>query len=577
MLSFSGKHLRHVEFIQKDCLEYPFMLDWPLHQLRLYRLENVYWRGMEREIKENQNGLVDFLASLRVTLFLLVLLGFICALGTLVPLTSDYSDFRRFLIGGVGRLMLAWGFDKPFTSTSFRVVLGLLALNLCFCTLRRLPPLLAAYFVPTADKKEPFFDNGDFRARGGKVPTDGFEAELSKHGYSVVASNDGEGSADSEGAKAKGKCLLARRGALAPFGPQVTHLGVLLLFLGGVLGWYGGYEGYAEASAGTTFNVHQGEFYRIVEQMRRISFLRSFYLDLEKERVLKEKDVLTFRTLESEFNLLEKKRQELAKSPLFQVRVLEAREEHYSGNRGVKDWTSVLQVEVEGKKQVTQAIEVNVPLEYGSVTMYQHSFDRRPVNSSGPGALVTSTVVSVGEAKELASVPLTLEVKEFYADFAVAPSQSGAPKAFSKSDELNNPAVKVLVNEKRELFLFEKPPHVIHEDPESRYKVRLLKVTGPPKARKMVLAVYEPKFEAWTGISIQHDPGTWLVWFGSFLMMIGMALSFYCEHRRIWIYVTADGEVKIAGLAAKFPASFREEFTAITEAFQAQSTERSSQ
>ena len=532
---------------------------------------------MEQESKKNKKGLVDFLASLRVTLFLLILLGFICALGTLVPLTSEYSDFRRFLIGGVGRVMLSWGFEKPFTSTSFRVVLGLLALNLLFCTVRRLPPLLAAYFAPTADKKEPFFDQGDFRARGGKVPADGIADEMKKQGYTVVATTEGEGT---------GKSMLARRGALAPFGPQVTHLGVLLLFLGGVLGWYGGFEGYAEAAAGTTFDVQQGEFYRVIERMRRISFLRSFYLDLEKERVLTEQDVTAFRSLESEFTALEKKRKELAKRPLFQVRVLEAREEHYAGNRGVKDWTSVLQVEVNGQKQVTQAIEVNVPLSYGGVTMYQHSFQRKPMDSAGPGALVTSVALAIGESVKLKSVPLTLTIKEFYADFAVAPSQNGSPKAFSKSAELNNPAVKVDISEKaegqkeapsRELFLFEKPPHVIHEDPNSRFKVRLKKVSGPKGARRMHLAVYAPKVEAWTGISIQHDPGTWLVWLGSFLMMVGMALSFYCEHRRIWIFVTKDGEVKLAGLAAKFPTAFRSEFASVVEVFQAQANERSSQ
>ncbi len=526
---------------------------------------------MERDTKENGKGLVDFLASLRVTLFLLVLLGLICALGTLVPLTSEYADFRRFLIGGVGRAMLSFGFDKPFTSTSFRIILGLLALNLCFCTLKRLPGLFRAYFSPSAERDEAFFDNGEFRASKGTLPKEELPGVMSSLGYEMVSSSDKEGG---------GKCHLARRGGLAPFGPHVTHLGVLLLFLGGVIGWYTGFEGYAEAAAGTSFEVYEGEFYRICERMRRLSFLHGFYLDLEKERILTQDDVSTFRSLEKEMASLEKKRQELQKRPRFKVQVLEAREEHYEGNGGVKDWTSVLQVVDGGKAVKTQAIEVNVPLEYGGVTMYQHSFIHRPIQGSGPGAKIASATVGIAKAHKFDKLPLEIEVIEFYADFAVAPSSTGGPRAYSQSDKLNNPAVKLLVKADGDkagkgIFLFEKPPYVIHEDPASKYKIRLTKVTGEKGKRRLTLSVFQQKSEAWTGVSLQHDSGTFFIWLGSLAMMVGMMLCFYCEHRRVWIYVRADDEVKLAGLAAKFPDAFREEFASIASAFHAELAERS--
>ena len=57
-------------------------------------------------------------------------------------------------------------------------------------------------------------------------------------------------------------------------------------------------------------------------------------------------------------------------------------------------------------------------------------------------------------------------------------------------------------------------------------------------------------------------------YFGCFLMMVGLYLSFFMSHRRVWIYkdTTARAEsIRLAGAANKNKLAFEKEFALLAD------------
>ena len=77
----------------------------------------------------------------------------------------------------------------------------------------------------------------------------------------------------------------------------------------------------------------------------------------------------------------------------------------------------------------------------------------------------------------------------------------------------------------------------------------------------------------YTGILVRTDPGTWLMWLGGILLVLGMTVTFMCRHQRLWIRAE-DGRVLFAS-ADKEDPGFRTNFTEITDQVPSWLSERS--
>lgn len=62
-----------------------------------------------------------------------------------------------------------------------------------------------------------------------------------------------------------------------------------------------------------------------------------------------------------------------------------------------------------------------------------------------------------------------------------------------------------------------------------------------------------------------HDPGFAPLITAGFLMLVGLILSFYFPHYRVWARVTGEGEIRLAGLTDKHQEDFTRHFAALTE------------
>jgi cytochrome c biogenesis protein len=66
----------------------------------------------------------------------------------------------------------------------------------------------------------------------------------------------------------------------------------------------------------------------------------------------------------------------------------------------------------------------------------------------------------------------------------------------------------------------------------------------------------------YTGLQVTKDPGVWVVWIGSGLMIFGLIVSFFFSHQRVWVRIPKDfgGEIVLAGSANKNRVAFEKTF-----------------
>lgn len=228
----------------------------------------------------------------------------------------------------------------------------------------------------------------------------------------------------------------------------------------------------------------------------------------------------------------------------------------------IKDYFSTMTVIDNGKKVLTKTIQVNDPLQYKGVWFYQSSYgmawDRIDkafikITDKKTGNVVAEDVLDFKKDKEIKGTDLRINVSNFLSHFAY---DAQSNQIYSKSPEHENPAVQLDIYEGGKLI---STPWIFYKYPNM----------FPIKDSKFnfILAGYNaPQY---SGLQVAKDPGVNLVWVGSFILMIGLFVSFFIFHRRIWVKVVSSENntlIYIGGLTNKDFIGFEKEMKAITEA-----------
>lgn len=77
---------------------------------------------------------------------------------------------------------------------------------------------------------------------------------------------------------------------------------------------------------------------------------------------------------------------------------------------------------------------------------------------------------------------------------------------------------------------------------------------------------YQPK--KFTGLQITKDPGVNVVWIGSTMIVVGITLSSFIYHRRLWVKIVPNGQesvVHIGGNTHKNQIDFQREFAKLLQ------------
>jgi cytochrome c biogenesis protein len=439
-----------------------------------------------------------FFNSLKLTLGVLLTVAVVSVLGTFIQQNEELGTYYETYGEKWADLILTVGANDMYHTWWFTALLVMLTLNIIVCTFERFPPkwksLLSdkpnysASFIERLSNSRVFSVEADVetaRARTAEI--------LRRKGYKFTEDSSGSS-----------RALYAKRGVIGRFGSDVTHISLLLILLGAIIGSVWGYKDMLVITVGNSATVKDAAF-----TLR----LDKFWID-------------------------------------------------YYDSGQIRQFNSNVTVVEDGKDVLTKQIWVNEPLYYKGIRFYQSTYGmswkeiKKAQVTITEGATKQSYTV-MAPWQENTVVPgthYTIKPVAYVADFAFDETMK---VIYSKSLEANNPAVNVEIYRKGERigaqWLFMKYPDLFS------------KIGGTED--RIVLNTYQPSI--FSGISVNKDPGTNVVWLGTVVMGIGFYLAFFVFHRRVWVHITPGGsgsEVRVGAMINKNTLVIERDLKEIVEA-----------
>jgi len=264
----------------------------------------------------------DFFCSLKLAIVTLILLATTSIIGTVIEQNLAPQEYMQKygMSESTYKTLDALQFFNMYHSYWFLSLLGIFAVNLICCSIKRLPRIIKTVREPVLVADEGLFrtfsNKEEFVAKGTvESVRDKVVALLGKKfAAPVVTEQDDK------------VYLFAQKGAYSRFGVYVTHTSILIIFLGAMIGNVWGYKAYVNIVEGTSVN--------------------QVWARAGQEPI-----------------------------PLgFEVRCDNFEVTFYEGGGRPKDFTSDLVVLENGKEVLKKTIEVNDPLSYKGLTFYQSSY-----------------------------------------------------------------------------------------------------------------------------------------------------------------------------------------------------------
>ena len=185
--------------------------------------------------------LIDFLASVKLSFFLFIILAVTSIAGTVLPQKAQ-TQLYLDKFGKMGNLIIGLGLDDAYHAPWFVFLLALLAVNLIICSLKRLPAVVKIV------NKDPHLDLERFPKPNETLDCTGDPAELASKAEALLNSKL---STPLRAQAAEGITVFAQKGAWTRFGVYVVHASVLLIFAGAIITNIWGMNG--------TMVIHEGQ------------------------------------------------------------------------------------------------------------------------------------------------------------------------------------------------------------------------------------------------------------------------------------------------------------------------------
>ncbi len=460
-----------------------------------------------------------FFSSMKTAITLLLILSAGSVIGTVVPQISMGATATEISAkyGAVGyRLIHAMQLDTAYDSFWYLGLLILIGINLLVCSLKRFNSVKRRVFHPqiVASEKqisgmqrvETFHTRMSVSEAAAAV-----ETALRSSAYHVLGAED-----------AGDHVIYAAKGRLSFWGPYLTHLSILVIFIGAVVGAKLGFSGFTSIDEGRFTDqcyTRKGDAQPLGYKLA----LKSFTIGYDKGH-----------------------------NPTSYRSELEAME----GNRVA----------------LKRTIDVNHPLTYKGITFYQSYFGLSDVTlkvtaPNGDSKILVFQVqkqqsdhgtqyVLVGSSGDMAFEQFVLAGKRLTV-FAhdLAPDYIGGEK-ISMTDMPLNPAVRVMVNDRMPAY---KGMDAwtdlgwLLESKSAGYKGYKVEVTDVVK---------------YTALQVARNPGLPVVYAGFGLILIGVFVSFYVSRRSVRVRVTGDADgatALVGGNSRTDPEVFDADFLRLRE------------
>ncbi len=218
----------------------------------------------------------DFLTSLKLVLFLLLILSAVSIAGTIIQQNKPLQMYYRYYEPGTVALFNKLGLFDMYHSWWFVACLALLALNITACTLDRYRGIMAGLRKRTLILDEKLGKSlQNLTTIKYALPLDDVEKKMREmvgKGFSgnpvVTDAEDG------------GRHYFFEKGKYSRLAFFLTHLSILIIFVGALVGSFFGYKGYVnifEGEAISQFETRAGKVQNLNFQVTCNSFNAEFY------------------------------------------------------------------------------------------------------------------------------------------------------------------------------------------------------------------------------------------------------------------------------------------------------------
>ncbi|MDD5088997.1 MAG: cytochrome c biogenesis protein ResB, partial [bacterium] len=201
-----------------------------------------------------KKGLWATLSSMKFAIWTLILLG---ALSLIALFVGELRDPEAAQGTGAGRaLMQLLQMDDPFRSWWYRLLLGVLCLSLFTCVIERFPVIWRRWSKTPSDDISWLKNARHGIVRVVNVAPE--ELQFLFRGWSWRIKND--------------TLWLGERGRLGIWGPILTHLGMLLIGVGALVGSFGGFRAREGGFAGDVVRLAHADFSVRIDSFRVIYY-----------------------------------------------------------------------------------------------------------------------------------------------------------------------------------------------------------------------------------------------------------------------------------------------------------------
>jgi len=206
------------------------------------------------------NRILRLIGSAPMAIVLLSVLAVICVIGSLIPQNEALEYYRSNYPPVISTMISALRLDRLYDSWWFLLLLSFIAVNLVISNWRRASRILRDGRKPAGNVNPELFQSSEavISLDTEKEKGDLFPGVLRRMGYSVDREERGEGTV-----------FHAEKGRIRLWGSFITHLGLLIVFIGVIAGRAlpGNFSDYVEIDEGKSAAVPGRGF-----SLRLISF-----------------------------------------------------------------------------------------------------------------------------------------------------------------------------------------------------------------------------------------------------------------------------------------------------------------
>ncbi|MEN8729360.1 MAG: cytochrome c biogenesis protein ResB [Desulfuromonadales bacterium] len=264
----------------------------------------------------------DFFCSLKLAIITLILLALTSIIGTVIQQNKSPQEYMEMYgwSESTFKLLDSLQFFDMYHSYWFLSLLGIFAVNLICCSIKRLPRIIKVVREPVLKA-----DDGLFRTFSNReeILAQGTVESVRDKVVAVLGEKFANPVVNGEDGKSY---LFAQKGAYSRFGVYVTHTSILIIFVGAMIGNVWGFKAFVNITEGQSVNA----------------------IWLRGDKVPTPID--------------------------FEVRNDDFKVEFYEGGGRPKEYSSDLVVLENGQEVMKKTIEVNHPLTYKGLTFYQSSY-----------------------------------------------------------------------------------------------------------------------------------------------------------------------------------------------------------